>query len=423
MTQTPSVSWLDRRAQQTFLAACAHLSEGQLTIQTSGERLVFGRPGGLEALLVVHHPRVFRRALMDGTIGLGEAYMDGDWSTPDLVTLVRLMLRNLQVLARTSGVLTRVSEAVGNVARRLRDNTRDGSRRNIHRHYDLGNDFFRLFLDANLLYSCACFEEADDTLEQAQLRKIERICRKLQLGPDDTAWGGFAAYASTRHGCRVTTTTISREQHDYAAALFRGLGEAGDRITLLQQDYRDLQGRFSKIVSIEMFEAVGFAHYDEFFGALERLLAPDGSALLQFISVDDQRFKDYLAAPDWIEKYIFPGGELGAVGPMLESVSRVTTMTPIHLDSIGLHYARTLHAWRERFWTRIDDVRAQGYDERFVRMWDLYLAYCEGGFAERYIGDYQLLLTRQFNRSDVYGDPPRAVGTTSGVSSPATVFA
>ena len=192
---------------------------------------------------------------------------------------------------------------------------------------------------------------------------------------------------------------------------------------MLQQDYRDLQGRFSKIVSIEMFEAVGFAHYDEFFGALERLLAPDGSALLQFISVDDQRFKDYLAAPDWIEKYIFPGGELGAVGPMLESVSRVTTMTPIHLDSIGLHYARTLHAWRERFWTRIDDVRAQGYDERFVRMWDLYLAYCEGGFAERYIGDYQLLLTRQFNRSDVYGDPPRAVGTTSGVSSPATVFA
>ncbi|HXG89752.1 MAG TPA: cyclopropane-fatty-acyl-phospholipid synthase family protein [Vicinamibacterales bacterium] len=299
------------------------------------------------------------------------------------------------------------------VQHRWRDNSRAGSRQNIHQHYDLGNEFFRLFLDTNLLYSCGIFADDDDSLEAAQVNKLRTICQKLDLQPDDqvleigTGWGGFALYAATRHGCRVTTTTISTEQHAYTAGLIANAGEAGQRIDLRFEDYRELSGRFDKIVSIEMFEAVGLRHYDDFFGACDRLLAPDGVMLLQTITVDEWRFADYRSSPNWISKYIFPGAELASVAEILGALARTTRLSLYHAEQIGTHYARTLHAWRARFQARIDAVRAQGFDEGFIRMWDLYLAYCEAAFLERHIGDVQLLLTKPANHRVLYGEPWR----------------
>ena len=273
----------------------------------------------------MHDERVFRRVLTGGDIGFGEAYMDGEWSSPDLVALLRLAIRNLALFEDRNRAFSAISRWRDLALHRLRPNSRRGSRSNIHFHYDLGNDFYRLFLDRSMAYSSGIYRSASDSLEQAQEEKFDRICRKLRLGPRDhvleigTGWGGFAAWAATRYGCRVTTTTISAEQHAYAAALFARLGLGPDRVTLLLQDYRDLQGRFDKIVSIEMFEAVGHRNYDAFFGQCDRLLAPEGSMLLQAITITDQRFRRYLATPDWIQKYIFPGGELASVGGVLQS--------------------------------------------------------------------------------------------------------
>jgi cyclopropane-fatty-acyl-phospholipid synthase len=408
-----ALTWLDARAERGFIRAAEGLRGGRLMIATHTGCVTMGdEPHGIDATLEVHCPRMFRRAMLGGMIGLGESFMDGDWSSPDVVALLRLALRNMAAIDGLGGLVSSVAGLYAKAARALRDNTPVNSRRNIGRHYDLGNEFFRLFLDANLLYSCAVFEESDDTLEIAQMRKLDRICRKLQLSPDDhvleigTGWGGFAAYAATRYGCRITTTTISRKQYEHAARWFASLDQSADRITLLNRDYRELTGRFDKIVSIEMFEAVGLKHYDEFFRGLERLLSPDGAALIQTITVDDQRFAGYRASADWVEKYIFPGGELAAVGAILRSVARTTDMSVFHAENIGMHYTPTLHAWRERFGERLDEVRALGYDDRFVRMWDLYLAYCEAAFAERYIGDFQLLLARNGASRSLFGDPP-----------------
>ena len=281
--------------------------------------------GELDATLTVHDERFFLRALTGGDIGLGESFMDGDWTTPDLVPLVRLMLRNRRVLEGQSRLAGTLHRLAGAIARRLRDNSLAGSRRHIHRHYDLGNEFFRLFLDTDLLmYSCGYFESAADSLEQAQARKVDRICRALRLSPADhvleigSGWGGFAVWAATHYGCRVTTTTISDEQYRHVREWRSRIGEAGSRIDVRRADYRELTGRFDKVVSIEMFEAVGLDHYDEYFTAVDRLLAPDGLMFLQTITVDDQRFPRYHGTPDWIEKYIFPGGELASVGEMLQ---------------------------------------------------------------------------------------------------------
>jgi cyclopropane-fatty-acyl-phospholipid synthase len=420
------LDWMDAHAERAFVSRARTLHGGRLTLSSRSRRIVLGdERDGIDAALEVRHPRLFRRAFVNGAIGLGESFMDGDWTSPDLVSLLRLMLRNMAALDGLGGVASAVAGMHGKVARALRDNTRLNSRRNVGLHYDLGNDFFGLFLDANLLYSCAVFESADDTLESAQIRKLDRICKKLRLSPDDhlleigTGWGGLATYATTRFGCRVTTTTISRKQYQYAARWFASLGRSAERITLLDRDYRDLTGSFDKIVSIEMFEAVGLRHYDEFFGAVDRLLAPDGAALLQTITVDDQRFTAYRAAPDWVEKYIFPGGELAAVGAILDSVARATDMSVFHAENIGLHYVLTLRAWRDRFTSRIGEVRALGYDHRFIRMWDLYLAYCEAAFTERYIGDFQLLFAKNRTPRELFGDPPAQADCAAGPSNSA----
>jgi cyclopropane-fatty-acyl-phospholipid synthase len=399
-------------AKKAFLSGLGGVRGGRLIVQCPDRTYEFGEAGELDAVLVVRDERFFLRALTGNDIGMGESFMDGDWTSPNPVPLARLMLRNRGILEGQSRLMGAAQRVGGGIARRLRDNSLAGSRRHIHRHYDLGNDFFRLFLDDDLhMYSCGYFESANDSLETAQSQKVDRICRTLALSPSDhvleigSGWGGFAVWAATHYGCRVTTTTISHEQYRYVCEWKSRLGEAGSRIDVLRSDYRELTGRFDKVVSIEMFEAVGLNHYDDYFEAVDRRLVSDGSMLLQTITVDDQWFPRYHGTPDWIEKYIFPGGELASVGEVLKSLARTTAISMYHADSLGTHYARTLRAWRSRFHRNLERVRGIGVDDRFIRMWDLYLASCEAAFLERHTGLFQLLLVKNGAQRALFNEP------------------
>ncbi len=404
-------TFLTSLARSAFLKSLESLREGSLELLWNGRTWKFGEPDApLKAILVVHHDRFFQRALFGGDVAIGEAWMDGDWSSPDLVSVVRLAVRNLARMDGQNRLLTALSRGLDYLTHRLRGNSIAGSRRNIRAHYDLSNEFFRLFLDHSMMYSCACYESEDDSLEAAQFHKLDRVCRKLRLGPEDhvleigTGWGGFAEHAVQHYGCRVTTTTISERQYQHARQRFDSIA-GGDQIELLQEDYRNLRGRYDKIVSIEMFEAVGLPYYDEFFRTCDRLLRPDGSMLLQSITINEQTFPAYRRRADFIQKYIFPGSELASVCEVLRSLARVTNLSLYQAEDIGTHYARTLAEWRKRFNASLDDVRALGFDDRFVRMWDYYLAYCEGAFLERHIGDFQLLLTKNHSPRKLFGEP------------------
>jgi len=373
---------------------------------------LFGEAGtGLRASIAVHNERFFSRVLWGGDDAAGDSYMDGDWSSPDPVSVVRLAARNLSELEGGNPVLSFANRLFQRLRHRMNRNTVVGSRRNIKAHYDLSNDFFRLFLDRNMVYSSAVYRHAGDSLEEAQIEKLDRICRKLRLGPDDhvleigTGWGAFALHASRNYGCRVTTTTISREQHDEARRLFAGAGEAGARINLLMEDYRNLRGSFNKLVSIEMFEAVGLDYYDAFFSTCDRLLTPDGSMVMQAITMNEHRFDAYRKQSDWIQRRIFPGAQLASIREILNSLVRSTRLSLFNIEDIGLHYAYTLEEWRRRFHESIGAVRALGFDEAFCRMWDYYLAYCEGAFRERHISDVQLMLTKNANPAILCGEP------------------
>ncbi|MFP5206294.1 MAG: class I SAM-dependent methyltransferase [Acidobacteriota bacterium] len=403
-------------AKKLFLSTLEELHGGCLELILPDRTLTFGdAQSELGAQLVVHRERFFFRALRGGDTAIGEAYMDGDWSTPDLVSLMRLAVRNLAHLEKSNTFFSSLSRFADRFRHRLRKNTVEGSRRNIHAHYDLSNKFFSLFLDQSMVYSCAWYETPADSLETAQFQKLDRICQKLDLRPQDrvleigTGWGAFALHAARNYGCHVTTTTISQQQHDYARSLFDNMDKDQRRIELLLRDYRELSGSFDKIVSIEMFEAVGFDHYDEFFRACDRLLKPDGSMLLQTITMNEQRFAQYLKQSDWIQKYIFPGAQLASLRGVLDSLARATRLSLFHAEDMGAHYARTLAAWRERFLDAIANVKALGFDDRFMRMWDYYLAFCEGAFIERHIGDFQLLLTKNYNPQPLFQEPWRFV--------------
>ena len=421
---------LTQWAKTAFLSGLDGVTGGTLTVACPDRTYRYGEPGELDAALVVHDDRFFLRALTGSDVGLGESFMDGDWTTPDLIPLVRLTLRNRRAIEGASLLAGALQRLAGGIARRLRDNSIAGSRRHVHRHYDLGNEFFGLFLDRELrMYSCGYFESAVDSLEQAQATKVDRICRALKLSHNDhvleigSGWGGFAVWASTHYGCRVTTTTISDEQYRHVRDWRTRIGEAGSRIDVLRADYRELTGEFDKIVSIEMFEAVGLNHYDDYFKAVDRLLVPDGSMLLQTITVDDQWFPKYHGTPDWIETYIFPGGELASVGEILRSLARSTSLSMYHAENFGTHYARTLQAWRTRFHHNLDRVRALGHDERFIRMWDLYLGSCEATFLERHTGLFQLMLLKNGARRRLFNEPwsdvataPEAAGATESAA-------
>ena len=399
-------------AKAAFMAGLEDVKGGTLTVHMADGAQHVGMLSDLDATLAIHDDRFFLRAIAGSDIGIGESFMDGDWSSPDLVALIRLMVRNQAILDRGSRLAGVAGRLLGAIARRWRDNSIGGSRRHIRHHYDLGNEFFRLFLDRELLmYSCGYFETGAESLEAAQIDKVDRICRRLGLSAGDrvleigSGWGGFAVRAATRYGCHVTTTTISEAQYRHVQQWRARAGEPGDRIDVRLSDYRELQGRFDKIVSVEMFEAVGLARYDEYFGAIDRLLAPDGAMLLQTITVSDQHFTRYHGSPDWIEKYIFPGGELASVGEIVKSLARSTAMSLYHAENFGKHYALTLHHWRERFHDRLPDVAALGFDARFVRMWDLYLAYCEAAFLERHAGVFQMMLVKNGSPRALFNEP------------------
>ncbi|MES2857942.1 MAG: cyclopropane-fatty-acyl-phospholipid synthase family protein [Pseudomonadota bacterium] len=397
---------LDRFLRQRLHAQMANLQGRPLKIVDALGSAELARGGGTAnaITLQVSDPGFYRAVAANGSVGAAEAYMDGYWSCDDLVGLVQLLVRNRSLLdgiesgwARLGGLAMRGLHAV-------RRNTRDGARRNIAAHYDLGNEFFRLFLSDDLMYSSALYAGADDSLEQASIRKLDRICEKLRLQPGDrvvevgTGWGGFALHAAREYGCHVTTTTISREQHALASAR---VTEAGlqDRVTLLLEDYRDLQGQYDKLVSIEMIEAIGAPFLDTYFGKLGSLLKPEGLALVQAITIEDHRYEQALHSVDFIKRHVFPGSFIPSIAAMLESKARSTDLALVHLEDFGSSYARTLQAWRQRFMARLPEVRAQGFDERFVRMWEFYLAYCEGGFRERSIGVAQLLMAKPGSRN------------------------
>lgn len=410
-------------AKKLFLKSLSGLRGGSIELICGDDTWEFGdREGGLRGTVVIHNERFFRRAVAGGDVAIGEAWMDGDWSSPDLVSVVRIAVRNVQQLDSSNRLLSALKRWGNALLHRTRGNTVTGSRRNIQAHYDLSNEFFRLFLDPSMMYSCAYFEGAEESLQRAQDNKLDRICRKLGLGPDDhvveigTGWGGFAEHAVRNYGCRVTTTTISQEQHDFAKERFEA-GGVDDRVTLLLEDYRNLSGRYSKLVSIEMFEAVGLEYYDTFFGKCDRLLEANGAMLMQTITMNERTFPTYHGSADWIQKHIFPGSELASVGEILKSLTRVTRLAIQHVEDIGLHYAKTLAAWRGRFHDAVDAVRDLGFDERFVRMWDYYFAYCEAAFEERHIGDLQLVLAKGPARG-LIGMPASTTGV-SYVSEPA----
>ena len=404
--------WMQQRAKSLFFSSLKDLRGGFLEIVCPEETFVFGDPGApLRAMAVIHDERFFVRAVAGADIGIGESYMDGDWTSPDAVALVRLCVRNLRNLDSRHKFLSAVRAFGSRIRHRFRANTVAGSRDNIRAHYDLGNDFYKLFLDPKMLYSSAYFCSTSDSLETAQIQKLDLICRKLQIEPEDRVleigcgWGGFAMHAARNYGAHVTAVTISQAQYAFAAQQLAQNDLTPGQVRLVLEDYRKLEGEFDKIVSIEMFEAVGFAHYDDFFAACDHLLAKDGAMLLQTITLSEREVSAYRKRVDWIQTYIFPGSELASVVEIQRSLARSTQLALTHMENLGLHYAKTLALWRERFFKRLGDVRQLGFDERFQRMWDFYLAWCEGAFRERYINVAQLLLAKQGAQPPLLGDP------------------
>ena len=397
----PELSRLELLLRRQLITTMQSLRHGQLVLQDSLGTVVLGTADGtlLSAQVQVLDPRFYRAVAMNGSVGAGEAYINGWWRCSDLVSLVRLLVRNRHLL---DGMETGVARLGGWAMRAwhaLRRNSRQGSRENIAAHYDLGNDFFALFLSPDLMYSSAVWTDEADTLEHASTYKLDVICQKLELCSEDrvveigTGWGGFALHAARNHGCHVTTTTISEEQYALACERVRQAG-LSDRVSVLRQDYRDLTGQYDKLVSIEMIEAIGAEYLGTYFGKVGSLLKPGGRGLIQAITIEDHRYEQALLAVDYIKRYVFPGSFIPSVQAMLAAKTRVTDLALIDLEDFGLSYARTLEAWRERFLAALPQVRRLGFDDRFIRLWEFYLAYCEGGFRERSIGVAHLLFAK-----------------------------
>jgi cyclopropane-fatty-acyl-phospholipid synthase len=382
------------------------IKEERIEIAERGRRFAFGPPDAeLRALITVRSPKVYRQ-LLRGSTGLSETYMDGDWDVDDLVALIRIAARNMRGMDRWRHAWHPVLHAAQRVARMVPTNDRAGSKRNIAAHYDLGNQLFSLFLDPTMMYSCGYFETPQDTLEQAQVAKLDRVCRALDLGPDDhlleigTGWGAMAVHAAENYGCRVTTTTISEEQYSFALERVESAG-LEDRITVLLEDYRDLEGTYSKLVSLEMIEAVGWQYFPTYFRHCSDLLAEDGLMFLQAITIDDRAYEVEKASKSFINTHIFPGGCLPSLEVIHRCVADQTDMRTVWLDDITDHYARTVELWREAFVAASDMAAELGYDRTFRRMWELYLAYVEAGFRECRIGDVQLVLAKPEHRGMV----------------------
>lgn len=400
--KTTSYRWIDHFAKKIFLSKFSKLSHGRIHIIEDDKEYVFGAGEDdfpLHATVIVHDASFYSDIIFGGTVGSGEAYMAGNWECQELTDLVRIILRNEHVLNSIDGGFGKMMLPLHKMFHFLHRNSLSGSRKNIGAHYDLGNDMFEQFLDPTMMYSSGIFERADMTMEMASIAKLDRICQKLQLNPDDhlleigTGWGGMAIYAAKNFGCRVTTTTISEQQYKYAEQRIKQEG-LEDRITLLCEDYCSLSGKYDKLVSIEMIEAVGHTYYRNYFERCSQLLKDDGMMLLQSITISDQRYQAASKEVDFIQRYIFPGGCLPSVSVISQNISDHTDMRFYQLEDIGQHYATTLAMWRERFFSNITKIKNMGYSDTFIRMWDFYLSYCEGGFKEHSIGTIQLLMLK-----------------------------
>jgi cyclopropane-fatty-acyl-phospholipid synthase len=390
--------------RRAVLGRLARLARGTLVVQDGDEELALGRPAedGLAARIVVRRPRIWRRVALGGSVGAGEAYADGDWDADDLTAVVRLLARNEEALAGMERGLALLRRPFASAYAALRRNTRRGARRNVADHYDLGNEFFALMLDPTLTYSSAVFDPPEATLEEASTRKLDLLCRRLELRPSDhlleigSGWGSMALHAASRYGCRVTTTTISRAQAELARERVARAGLA-DRVTVLLEDYRALAGRYDRVVSVEMIEAIGGAQYRTFFRQCGALLAPGGRLALQAITIADREYERALREVDFLKRHIFPGSAIPSVTALVSAATEASDLRLRALEDYGPHYARTLAAWRANLAARREEVE-RITDDRFRRLWHFYLGYCEGGFREGRVSVVQMLFTRPGGR-------------------------
>ncbi len=396
---------VDRLCRKLLSDHLHGLRGGCIELNDGDSRLLGDEAARPRVELRVLHPRFYRRVVFGGAMGFAESLMDGDCACDDLVSLVQIFIRNLPAAERLERGWGWLRNGAARIQHAVRRNSVSGSRKNIHEHYDLGNRFFSLFLDPTMSYSCGVFEEPSSTLLDASNAKMERVCRKLDLQPGDhlleigSGWGGLAAYAAKNFGCRVTTTTISQEQHRWVQETIHREG-LEDRVTPLLQDYRELRGQYNKLVSIEMIEAVGHQYYGAFFRRCGELLSDDGQMLIQGIVIGDHRFQRYTRTVNFVRRYVFPGGCLPSISELTRHASAEGRMRLVHLEDFAPHYARTLRCWREQFLSRLDEVRELGFDDWFIRMWEYYLCYCEAGFHERHVNLVQMTWSRPGCRRD-----------------------
>jgi cyclopropane-fatty-acyl-phospholipid synthase len=396
-----SASRIDRFARQVLLNRFGRLQGGRIELVDPFGRVLLGTAESDTGpvRVTIHDLRFYREVVRGGGLAVADAYIRGLWDADDLTGLLRIFVRNITLTHTMDGGLARLFRLAHRAAHRFNRNSLRGSRRNIHAHYDLGNPFFELMLDDTMTYSCGIFESAQSTMREASIAKLDRICRKLDLKPHHhlleigTGWGSFAMHAARHYGCRVTTTTISKAQYDYATQRIADAG-LNDRITVLLKDYRKLSHRFDRVASIEMIEAVGHAYLPTYFERCARLLKSDGQMMLQAITMPDWRYDDYRHSVDFIQRYVFPGSCCPSISAMAGAIAQRSDLRISHLEDLSPHYARTLRTWRDAFHTNLDAVRELGYDESFIRLWSYYLRYCEAGFAERYTGVVQMLLTK-----------------------------
>ncbi|WP_233077862.1 SAM-dependent methyltransferase [Rheinheimera soli] len=402
-----NLSWFDKTCRKLVLTHLNQLHHGAILLVEGQEKTLLGdAKGELQCTLTVLDPDFYQKMMFAGSVGAGESYTLGQWRCDNLTVLVQLIARNASLLDKLESAWARLSKPALKLLDWRNRNTKEQSRKNISAHYDLGNAMYQLFLDPSMMYSSAVYETESCTLEQAQLNKLKSICDKLQLKESDhlieigTGWGSMAIFAARNYGCKVTTTTISREQHDYAAQQIR---EAGleSQITLLFQDYRDLTGTYDKLVSIEMIEAVGDEFLDQYFAKCSSLLKEDGLMVLQAITIADQRYSHYVKEVDFIKRYIFPGGCLPSIQRMSNAVANYTDLVLRQVQDIGLDYARTLQDWCHNFMASRDKLHQLGYDDQFIRLWHFYLCYCEGGFLERATSAVHLVFTKPMNRNKI----------------------
>lgn len=403
-----STIWFERMAKFLVLKNLASLQYGSLTILDQDESSSFGqgREGQPKAMINILHARAWDRIAFGGTVGAAESYMDGDWSTDDLVAVVQVMCGNRDVMNGLERGLALLKWPALKLYHAMRRDTIAGSRKNISAHYDLGNDFFAAWLDSSMTYSSGIFVTKDVTMLSASLKKIQTLCDKLQLKPSDhlleigSGWGSTAFFAAANYGCKVTTVTISKNQFNFVREEVKRL-RLEDKIDVVFSDYRNIQGQYDKIVSVEMIEAVGHHYIDVFFSKVSQLLKPDGVAALQAITIRDQFYDDAVRSVDFIQRYIFPGSTIPSVARMMDAVRDATDLKLEGFDDYTPHYAMTINHWRKNFWAAEPRLRALGCKDSMLKMWDFYFAYCEGGFREEVIGVAHLLLTKPRHRSAV----------------------